>query len=152
LDSPRLRCHHITSASAGCVATNKTIWARVCMHKGHRIVGGAIKNRIAVTNALSCFTSPADGRPCLPSRPCRFRSAKKRARHERHRLPPNDRRASACGSATALRSGSVPASLRLRSTFPFAEPQAEAHYDRIGRKIRVESERQACCLLDGGWC
>ena len=31
---------------------------------------------IAVTNALSCFTSPADGRPCLPSRPRRFRSAK----------------------------------------------------------------------------
>ena len=44
-----------------------------------------------------------------------------------------------------------PPSLRLRFTFPFAEPQAEAHYDRIWRKIRVESERQACCLLDGGW-
>jgi hypothetical protein len=34
-------------------------------------------------------------------------------------LPPAARRRS-------FRSGCVPASLRLRSTFPFAEPQAEA--------------------------
>jgi hypothetical protein len=36
-------------------------------------------------------------------------------------LPPAVRRRS-------LRSGFVPASLRLRSTFPFAEPQAEAKF------------------------
>jgi len=56
---------------------------------------------------------------------------KKRARHERHvwhrkigGLPPAVRRRS-------FRSGCVPASLRLRSTFPFAEPQAEALQESI---------------------
>jgi hypothetical protein len=38
-------------------------------------------------------------------------------------LPPAARQRSFC-------SGSVPASLRLHSTFPFAEPQAEANSKR----------------------
>jgi hypothetical protein len=80
---------------------------------------------IAVTNALSCFTSPADGRPCLPhdhagSVPQKARSS--RAASAWHRmfgvLPPAARQRS-------FRFGSVSASLRLHSTFPFADPQAE---------------------------
>jgi len=79
----------------------------------------------AVTNALSCFTSPADGRPCLPhdhagSVPQKARSSRAAS------VSAEDRRASACGSATVVSLRFVPASLRLRSTFPFAKPQAEA--------------------------
>jgi len=45
----------------------------------------------------------------LPARPCPFRSAKPRARHERQSFWPQQRRPSVCGSAAALRSVSVPA-------------------------------------------
>jgi hypothetical protein len=43
-------------------------------------------------------------------------------------LPPAVRRRS-------LRFGSVPASLRLRSTFPFAKPQAEANLSKISSRF-----------------
>jgi hypothetical protein len=70
------------------------------------------------------FTGLMVGPVSLTTMPVPFR--RKRARHERHLfqpkigvLPPAVRRRS-------FRSGSVPASLRLRSTYPFTEPQAEA--------------------------
>jgi hypothetical protein len=106
----------------------------------------------AVTNALSCSTSTAAVRPNpLTTAPFPFR---KKARSSRAAFQmPNDRRAFRLRFRDGRSAAApFPPSLRLRFTFPFAEPQAEAHYDRIGRKIRVESERQACCLLDGGWC
>jgi len=81
---------------------------------------------VAVTNALSCSTSRAAVRPNpLTTRPDSFR---KKARSSRAAfLVPNDRRA----FRLRFRDGrSAPApfppSLRLRFTFPFAEPQAEA--------------------------
>ncbi len=79
-----------------------------------------------MTNALSCFTSPADGRPCLPLD--HAGSVPQKARSSRAAfLMPNDRRA----FRLRFRDGrSAPApfppSLRLRFTFPFAEPQAES--------------------------
>jgi hypothetical protein len=80
----------------------------------------------AVTNALSCFTLPADGRPCLPHD--HAGSVPQKARSSRAAfLMPNDRRP----FRLRFRDGrSAPApfppSLRLRFTFPFAEPEAES--------------------------
>jgi hypothetical protein len=45
-------------------------------------------------------------------------------------LPPAARRRS-------FRSGCVPASLRLRSTFPFAEPQAEALQNLLSNAVQA---------------
>ena len=61
----------------------------------------------------------------LTTKPVPFR--KKRARHEPHFMVPNNRRA----FRLRFRDGRYaaapfPPSLRLRFTFPFAEPQAEA--------------------------
>ena len=64
---------------------------------------------IAVTIALSCLTSPAVDRPCLPPRQPRLRSARKCARHERQLSHAEYRRASTCGTATVVM-------LRLRPT------------------------------------
>jgi len=61
-----------------------------------------------------------------PSRPRRFRFAKSALVTSGIRTALNIRRASACDLATVVSLRSVPASLRLRSTFPFAKPQAEA--------------------------
>jgi len=82
---------------------------------------------IAVINALSCGTSPADGWPSFPSRPGPFQSAKSAlvtsanievaARAAGFRLRFGDGR---------FASAPFPPALRLRCTFPFAEPQAEA--------------------------
>ena len=55
-----------------------------------------------------CFVSRAAGRS-YASRPRPFHFAKPRARHERQLCWPQQRRASVCGSAAALRSGFVPA-------------------------------------------
>jgi len=80
----------------------------------------------AVTNALSCSTSPATVRPNpLTTAPVPFR---KKARSSRAAfLTPNDRRAFRLRFRDG-RSAAAPfqPSLRLRFTFPFAEPQAEA--------------------------
>ena len=80
----------------------------------------------AVTSALSCSTSPAAVRPNpLTTAPVPFR---KKARSSRAAFQmPNDRRA----FRLRFRDGRYapapfPPSLRLRFTFPFAEPQAEA--------------------------
>jgi hypothetical protein len=81
----------------------------------------------AVTNALSCSSSPAAVRPSpLTTAPVPFR--KKRVRHELHfecrmigGLPPAFPRRS-------FRCGSIPAVSPLLFTFPFAEPQAEAFW------------------------
>jgi len=79
---------------------------------------------VAVTNALFCFTSPADDRPVSPTTtPVTFR---KKARSSRAATEP-----CRISARFHLRHGDgryAPASsdLRLRSTFPFAEPQAEA--------------------------
>ena len=79
-----------------------------------------------MTNALSCSTSPAAVRPNpLTTAPVPFR---KKARSSRAAFQMrNDRRAfrlrfrdGRCAPAP------FPPSLRLRFTFPFAEPQAEA--------------------------
>jgi len=82
----------------------------------------------AVTSALSCFTSQADGRPCLPlDHACS--GSQKRVRHEQH---PQNAEVSACFRLRHGDSRFAPApfrpSLRLRCTFPFAEPQAEAKF------------------------
>jgi hypothetical protein len=80
----------------------------------------------AVTNALSCSTSPSAVRPNpLTTAPVPFR--KKARPSTTDILMPNDRRP----FRLRFRDGrSAPApfspSLRLRFTFPFAEPQAEA--------------------------
>jgi hypothetical protein len=49
-------------------------------------------------------------------------------------LPPAARRRSFC-------SGCVPTSLRLRSTFPFAEPQAEALQNLLGNAVQACGNR-----------
>jgi hypothetical protein len=49
-------------------------------------------------------------------------------------LPPAVRRRS-------FRSGSVPASLRLRSSFPFAKPQAEALKNLLGDAVQACDNR-----------
>jgi hypothetical protein len=80
----------------------------------------------AVTNALSCYSSPAAVRPNPLTTP--RGSLRKKARPSRAALlGPNDRRP----FRLRFRDGrSAPApfppSLRLRFPFPFAEPQAEA--------------------------
>jgi len=52
---------------------------------------------------------------------------KKRARHERYRVASNDRRAFRLRFRDGRSAAApFPPSLRLRFTFPFAEPQAEA--------------------------
>jgi hypothetical protein len=78
-----------------------------------------------VTNALYCSTSPAAVRPNpLTTAPVAF--CKKRVRHERH----FNAEWSAAFRLRFRDGRSAPApfrpSLRLRFTFPFAEPQAEA--------------------------
>jgi len=79
---------------------------------------------IAVTNALSCLTSPVVDRPVSPTTtPVTFR---KKARSSRAATEP-----CRISARFHLRHGDgryAPASsdLRLRSTFPFAKPQAEA--------------------------
>jgi hypothetical protein len=81
---------------------------------------------VAVTNALSCSTSPAAVRPNpLTTAPVPFR---KKARPSRPAFQiPNYRRPFRLRFRDG-RSAAVPfpPSLRLRFTFPFAEPQAEA--------------------------
>jgi hypothetical protein len=81
---------------------------------------------IAVTNALSCSTSPAAVRPNpLTTAPVPFR---KKARSSRAAFQmPNDRRAFRLRFRDVRYAvATFPPSLRLRFTFPFAEPQAEA--------------------------
>jgi len=94
---------------------------------GAFLVAGTVCKPVksAVTNALSCSTSPAAVRPnLLTTAPVPFR---KKARSPRAAIQmPNDRRAYRLRfrdgrSAPAL----FPPSLRVRFTFPFAEPQAE---------------------------
>ena len=79
----------------------------------------------AVTNALSCSTSPGAVRPNpLTTAPVPFR---KKARSSRAAfLMPNDRRAfrQRFGDGR-FAAAPFPPSLRLRFTFPFAEPLAE---------------------------
>jgi hypothetical protein len=97
-----------------------------------------------VTNALSCFSSPAAGRPCsLHDAPIPFR--KKRVRHERH--PHN----AECLACFRLRHGdgrfapaSFQPSLRLCSTFPFAKPQAEAKLSNVAFLIAVLHSEALC--------
>jgi hypothetical protein len=82
-----------------------------------------------VTNTLSCSTSPAAVRPNpLTTAPVPFRN---KARPSRAAfLMPNDGGLPPAVPRRSFRSDSVPPSLRLRFTFPFAEPQAEASVDR----------------------
>ena len=62
--------------------------------------------RFAALHGLPVAPSPSRRRP--------FLSAKPRARHERQSNWPQQRRASVCGSAAALRSGCVPLDASLR--------------------------------------
>ena len=96
-----------------------------------------------MTIALSCSTSPAAVRPNpLTTAPVPFR---KKARSSRAAFQmPNDRRA----FRLRFRDGRYapapfPPSLRLRFTFPFAEPQAEA---LVKDKLKT-SKQQRLALL-----
>jgi hypothetical protein len=84
------------------------------------------KKLIAVTNALSCSTSPAAVRPNpLTTAPFPFR---KKARSSRAAFQmPNYRRAFRLRFRDGRSAAApFPPSLRLLFTFSFAEPQAEA--------------------------
>jgi hypothetical protein len=79
-----------------------------------------------VTSAPFCFTSPADGRPCSPHDHARSVPQKGALVTSGIRVMPNVGELPPAVRRRSFRSGCIPASLRLRSTFPFAEPQAEA--------------------------
>jgi hypothetical protein len=104
----------------------KPICQRLANGSGGITENNLMQKQIAVTNTLSCSTSPAAVRPIsLTAAPFPFR--KKACSSRAAPLMPNDRRP----FRLRFRDGrSAPAPfppvLHPRLTFPFAEPQAEA--------------------------
>jgi hypothetical protein len=87
---------------------------------------GILPLSIAVTNAFSCFTSPAAVRPDpLTTRLVPFHK-KTRSSRAAFQMPNNRRPFRLRFRDGRFAPAPFPPSLHLRFTFPFAEPQAEA--------------------------
>jgi hypothetical protein len=91
----------------------------------------------AVTSAIFASLHRLGGRPISPATtPVPLR--KNRARHERQWDWPQQRRASVCGSAAALRYGSVPAVSPLSAPlFPLADRRPKPEFAQLRIEVQI---------------